>query len=163
MADAPVPITGPLADRADQGLERAFLDTPGCQIRGQASYFRRRMNGDRKLVQTVNHILAETYTPEDLRAGAGLRRLLSEKELEDLRAVLNACNMLLVPTGIEIHAAGSRTVGRMAVRVYDLSTGKLLLQNAFDRSVPAAGEAGERRVLVELILAVHQDFTAHLL
>lgn len=163
IAIAPVPLTGELADRADQGLERAFLDTPGCLVRGQPAYFRQRMNGDRKLVQIVNRILADTYSPQDLAAGTGLRRILTPKELEDLRSVLQGSSLLFVPTALEVKSEKNRTAGRIAFRAYDLGTGKLLLMNSFARTLPQGGDAGARGLLIELILDVHRDFAKHLL
>lgn len=162
LAIAPVPVTGPRADRLDQGFERAFLSTPGLELRGQPSFFRLRMNGDRTLVQIVNRISAENYTAQDLASGVGLTRILNPKEMEDLRGTLLGCGMMLVPVEFTTQPEAKRTTGHAKCRAYDLATGKLLLQNTYDVVVPEGGDGGDRRATVDLILAVAADFEKRL-
>jgi hypothetical protein len=63
----------------------------------------------------------------------------------------------------EVRPEKNRTIGKTAFRIYDLASGKLLLMNSFDRTLPEGGDAGARRLLIELILDVHRDVVAKLL
>jgi hypothetical protein len=162
LAIAPASNSGTLANRIDQGFESAFLNTPGIQLRGLPAHFRERLNGDRKLAQTLDHIAAETYSAADLAAGPTLSRILSPEALAEMRTTLNACSLLLVPARFEIHADDKRTTGQALCRTYDLTNGHLVLQNTYGVTVPEGGEAGEKHGAIELILAIEADFEARL-
>jgi len=163
LAIAPVAGAGPNTERIDQGFENAFMNTSGVELRGMPSQFRRRMNGDRELVQIVDRICSQRYTPQDLASGVGLKQILSPKEMEDLRDALNSCSMLLIPAQFETKSEAQRTTGHALVRTYDLGSGKLLLQNDYDVTIPESGEAGARRATVDLILAIQDEYATHML
>lgn len=163
LAIAPVAGAGLNTERIDQGFENAFMNTAGVELRGMPSQFRRRMNGDRQLVQIVDRICAQRYTPQDLASGVGLKQVLSPKELEDLRDALNSCTMVLIPAQFETKPEAQRTNGHALVRTYDLASGKLLLQNNYDVTISEGGDAGMRRAAVDLILAIQDEYATHML
>jgi hypothetical protein len=163
LAIAPVAGAGLNTERIDQGFENAFMNTSGVELRGMPSQFRRRMNGDRQLVQIVDRICSQRYTPQDLASGVGLKQILSPKELEDLRAALNSCTMVLIPAQFETKPEPQRTIGHALARTYDLASGKLLLQNNYDVTIPEGGDAGMRRAAVDLILAIQDEYATHML
>jgi len=163
LAIAPVSGAGVLTERVDQGFENAFMNTPGLELRGMPSQFRQRMNGNRNLVQIIDRISAQSYTPQDLAAGVGLKQILSPKEMEDLRQTLNSCTMLLLPAQFETKLDGQRTLGHALARTYDLSSGRVLLQNTYEVTIPEAGDAGQRRATVDLILAIQDDYANHMI
>jgi hypothetical protein len=163
FAFLPVPLAGPRAEAMDRGMERAFADTPGVTIRNQPTILRQRMNGDHDLVWLVNRVLAVKYSARDLAAGPNLQAILTGKQMEDLRTVTSGASMLLVPVEMATKPAGQATRGHALYRVYDLDSGRLLLQNTVDVSVPETGEAGDRKALVQVVLAMQQDLTQRLL
>ena len=162
LAIAPVPFAGPHADEIDQGLERVFLDTPGSQLRGQPAFIRRAMNGNRLFLTQIERIRAAQYAPADLPA-ANLEQMMSAKEMIDLRAILMSASMLIVPTEFAVEPSGKTTAGEVAYRVYSLESGRLLLQNRLQARVADSGDAGERAVRIELLLAMQKDFADRLM
>jgi len=163
FAIAPVPIAGPRGEGLDHGMERAFSDTPGVQIRNQPSVMRQRLNGDHDLLWSINRVLAEKYTPQDLAAGPNLQSVVTAKQIETLRKVTGDAVLFLLPVEMATEAAGGGTRGHALYRVYDLESGRLLLQSSVEVTVPEAGETGERKALVQLVLQVQADFKQRLL
>jgi hypothetical protein len=163
FAIVPVPLAGQRGEGLDHGMERAFADTPGVQMCNQPSIMRQRMNGDRDLLWSINRILAEKYSPQDLAAGPNLQPALTPKQIETVRKVTGEAVMLLVPVEMATQPAGTSTHGHAFYRVYDLQSGCLLLQNALEVSVPETGETGDRKALVQMVLTIQQDFTQRLL
>jgi hypothetical protein len=160
VALAPAPFTGMLAERVDQGLERAIMDTPGSQLRVQPSMVRQRMNANREFVLVMDRIVKLKYTPKDFPS-ANLQSVLSLKELTDLRTALGAATMLLLPIEFTVQSTPKSASGQALYRAYSLDTGRLLAQKHFDRRSSTGGDAGEREVTVGLILDIQDDFAKH--
>jgi hypothetical protein len=163
FAMLPVPLAGQRAEAMDRGMERAFADTPGVTMRTLPSVLRLRMNGDHDLVLLVSRVLQAKYSAADLAAGPNLQSDLTAKQMEDLRAVTSNATMLLVPVEMTTKPAGDATRGHAFYRIYDLENGRLLLQSAVDVSVAETGEAGDRKALVQVVLAMQRDLTQRLL
>jgi len=161
VAIAPAPFTGTLAERIDQGLERAIMDTPGNELRIQAGTVRQRMNANREFVGVMDRIVKLKYAPKDFPS-ANLRSVLTLKELEDLRTALGAATMLLLPVEFTVQSAPKSASGQALYRAYSLDSGRLLAQKRFARRASSGGDAGEREVTVGLILDIQDDFSKHL-
>jgi hypothetical protein len=162
LAIAPVPFAGEHAGEIDQGLERVFLDTPGCQLRGQPAYIRRAMNGNRAFLSQIERIRAVQYAPADLPQ-ANLEQLMSAKEMIDLRSALMSASMFVVPTEFVVESGDHSTHGEVAYRVYSLESGRLLLQNRLETRLAQGGDAGQRQARIELLLAMQKDFADRLM
>lgn len=160
---APAPVAGPRGEGLDHGLERTFADTPGVQMRTQPSTLRERLNVDHDLLWCIDQMLAQKYTREALAAGPNLQSLLSGKQIENLRKVTGDSVLFLLPVEIATAPAGSATRAHTFYRVYDLQSGRLLLQSSVAVEVPGQGETGERKALVELFLQMQADLTQRLL
>ena len=163
LSIAPAPVAGPRGEGLDHGLERTFADTPGVQMRTQPSILRARLNVDHDLLWCIDQMLAQKYTPEALAAGPSLQSLLSGKQLENLRQVTGDAVLFLLPVEITTTPAGSRTRAHTFYRVYDLQSGRLLLQSSVSVEVPGQGDTGERKAIVELLLQMQADLTQRLL
>jgi hypothetical protein len=162
LAIAPVPFAGDQAHQVDQGLERVFRDTPRSQLRGQPAIIRQRMNGNRNFVLAIDRIRSAQYTPAQL-ATADLTQMFTPKEMVDLRTWLNSSALFLVPVEFTVTPARGGTDARVLYRVYDLATGKLLLQSRVQRRVAEAGEPGHREATIQIILALQEDFATRLM
>jgi hypothetical protein len=160
---APVPSTGALAERADQGFERVLLDAPGLQMRLTPGMVRERMNGNRELVGIVNRIQMTRYAPDAIGA-ASLKALLSGRELQDLRTAIGDPLAFIAPVDFAVERRGAKAHGTVLYRVYHMETGRILRQARFttESAAPAADGAAEQKVLVALILAVEQDFSQYI-
>lgn len=157
---APVPLTGSLAERADQGFERVFVSMQGIQVHMTPTMVRQRMNGNRELLQIMNRIQAAQYTPATM-ASASLKTMFTGREYADLNTALATPVVTFVPVQFSIERAGKETRGMVLYRAFDMESGRLLRQCGFaTKSTLPAAEA-EQKVLVDLILAVEGDFSAH--
>ncbi len=161
VAIAPAPFTGTLAERVDQGLERAIMDTPGSQLRTQAGTVRQRMNANREFVGVMDRIMKLKYAPKDFPS-ANLQSVLSMKEFEDLRTALGGATMMLLPVEFTVQSTPKSASGQALYRAYSLDSGRLLAQKRFDRRATTGGDAGEREVTVGLILDIQDEFSKHL-
>lgn len=157
---APVPLTGALADRADQGFERVFVGTEGIQIRMTPAMLRARLNGNREFVQVLNRIQGVQFSPES-PAKASLKTLLTGREYEDLRTAVGDPRVLCLPVELVIERAGGGSRGTVLYRAYEFETGRLLRQCRFTAQSPQPVDAAEQKLLVDLILAVADDFSLH--
>jgi len=154
LAIAPVPMAGDLAARIDVGFDRSFGDTPGFQLRASSTQLRTRMNGDRQLVLLMNRIFK---LEDDWKPGTnppGLDSILPEHELARLRDVLMESDVFLVPNTFVFQPDGKTTSGHFTARVYDLRTGRLLLRDTFQQSLPS-GATAEVGIAMELVLAAN--------
>lgn len=157
---APVPLTGSLAERADQGFERVFVNMQGIQLRMTPSMVRERMNGNRALVQVMNRIQTTQYTPATMTT-ATLKTMLTGREYADFRTAVGDPVVTFVPVQFSLERSGKDTHGMVLYRAFDMETGRLLRQCRFAAQSALAVEAAEQKVLVDLILAVEGDFSAH--
>ncbi len=163
FAMAPVPIAGPRGEGLDRGMERAFSDTPGVLVRNQPSVMRQRMNGDRDLLWSVNRLMAAKYTAEDFAAGPSVQALLTAKQIDELRRVTGDAVLFLLPVEMTTTPAGSATRAHGMYRVYNMESGRLVLQSTVDTSVPESGESGDLKALVQLVLKIQEDFRQRLM
>jgi hypothetical protein len=161
VAILPVPQSDDAAVRFDQGLGRVFMGTPGMSLARSPVDVRAALNGAPELLRAVSAVQNLRHPSGDL-AAANLAQALSPKQLDGLREQLVA-NILVVPVEFSVRTAGGHSEGSIGYRAYDLESGRLLRQNGFVVEAPESGEPGTRRVLVDLVLRVHDDFTAHLL
>jgi hypothetical protein len=157
---APVPSTGSLAGRADQGFERVFVSMQGIQVRMTPTMVRQRMNGNRELVQIMNRIQTAQYTPSTL-AAASLKTMFTGREYADLNTALGEPVVTCVPVQFAIDRTGKETRGAVSYRAFDMESGRLLRQCSFAVQSALPAEEAEQKVLVDLILAVEGDFAAH--
>lgn len=157
---APVPLTGPLAERADQGFERAFVSMQGIHVQITPTMVRQRLNGNHELVQIMNRIQGAEYTPATL-ATASLKSMCTGREFADLKAALGEPVVTFVPVQFAVERAGAETRGKVLYRAFDMESGRLLRQCGFAARSSLPAEQAEQKVLVDLILAVESDFSAH--
>lgn len=157
---APVPLTGALADRADQGFERAFVGMPGIEVRLTPTMVRQRMNGNRELVQIMNRIQAAKYSPGEI-GKSSLKTVFTGREYADFRAALGEPLVVFVPVEFSIERTGKGSRGTLLYRAFEIESGRVLRQCRFTTQSPLPAAEAEQKVLVDLILAVEADFAQH--
>lgn len=163
FAIGPAPVAGPRGEMLDRALERTFADTPGIRFTSQPSGIRRRLNSDHDLLWSIDQMMAQNYPPEALVAGPNLQDILNGKQLEILRKVSGEATLFLLPLEIATVPAGGSTRAHSFYRVYDLQSGRLLLQSTVEIEVHEGGEAGDRNAIVDLLLRMQADLTQRLL
>ena len=157
---APVPLTGLLADRADQGFERAFVGMQSIQVRLMPNMIRQRMNGNRELVQIMNRIQGAEYSPDAI-AKVTLKTTFTGREYADLRTAMVEPVVFFVPVQFSIERTAKETRGMILYRAFDMESGRILRQCRFTAQSTLPADQAEQKVLVDLILAVGDDFAGH--
>src|SRR5262249_38090597 len=132
-----------------------------CQLRTAPSAMRTHMNGNRAFIDMMSRVQGARYTKEQMPS-ASLKALLSPKEMEDLRTAVAGSSTIFVPIEFDVDSDKNRARGHVLYRVFDLSSGRLLLQNRFEAQATRGGLDGENQVTVDLLIKVQDDVTARL-